>query len=255
MSDHPDMPFQPARSSEHHEYAHLLRKVDLFAGLDRVTLAKLAAHLQPLSYAARSVIFRQGEPGDAFYLVASGSVGVYAIDRSGAVEKQVKILQVGEPFGEMALLSNIPRTATIKVEADCQVLRLDRSAFVKLVKEEPSVGLAIAATLSQPLAGMLDRLRDKDVEAGAPAVFPDTAQIGAAIGGRAEVAAAATAERPRWRPGRTGIAIAAGIAILTVGWISPSPPGLTLVAWHGLVALLAILPALVLDALLEGALA
>ena len=57
--------------TDHLGYAHLLGQVDLFLGLERVTLAKLAAHLEPLFYPSGSIIFRQAEPGDAFYLVAT----------------------------------------------------------------------------------------------------------------------------------------------------------------------------------------
>ena len=248
---------QPPRSSDHFKYARLLRQVDLFAGLDRVTLAKLASHLQPLSYAARSIIFRQGETGDAFFLLASGSVGVYTNGRTGVAEMQVKVLNAGEPFGEMALLSNIPRTATIKVETDCQVLRLDRSAFIELVREQPSVALAIAATLSRRLAGMLDQPGVKNAEAAVLAAQP-AGQVSGQIAGQgatAEAPAAAALVRPRWRPGRVGFSFVAAIVIFALGWVLPPPHELSLLAWHALVVLLAILPALVLDALPEGVLA
>src|SRR6187200_1625177 len=101
--------------TDHLGYAHLLGQVDLFLGLERVTLAKLAAHLEPLFYPSGSIIFRQAEPGDAFYLVATGSVGVYSASRTNAAETRVKVLHAGEPFGEMALLTNSPRTATIRL--------------------------------------------------------------------------------------------------------------------------------------------
>ncbi len=55
----------------------------------------------------------------------------------------------------MALLTNTSRTSTIKAETDCEVLRLERSSFLDLVREQPSVALAVAATLSRRLAGML----------------------------------------------------------------------------------------------------
>src|SRR3990172_372019 len=143
------------RLDEHVEYAQLLRRVDLFADVDRVALAKLAAHLQPLRYRASSIIFSQGEMGDAFYLVAGGSGGGYLTDRGDSGQIPGQILQTGEPFGEMALLTNRPRNATIKAETDCVVLRLERSAFLNLVRDQPGVALAIAATLSRRLARML----------------------------------------------------------------------------------------------------
>ena len=72
---------QKSGTGDHREYARLLRRIDLFGGLDRVVLAKLAAHLRPLAYPSSSIVFRQGDPGDAFYVVASGTVGA---DRPGA---------------------------------------------------------------------------------------------------------------------------------------------------------------------------
>ena len=228
--------------TDHLRYASLLGRVDLFMGVERVVLSKLAAHLEPLSYPAGSIIFRQGEPGDAFYLVATGSVGVYATGQSGAGEKVVKLLHPGEPFGEMALLTNSTRTATIKAETDCEVLRLDRGSFLDLVREQPGVALSIAATLSRRLAGMLDQ-----PEVANEAVVPPSAQADedVPVGGAS----------PRWRPGRGALALAAALVVLALGWALPPPPGLSPVAWHALVVLLAALPALMLDALLEGVLA
>jgi CRP-like cAMP-binding protein len=162
-----------ASPTDHVGYANLLGQVDLFLGLERVTLAKLAAHLEPLFYSSGSVIFRQAEPGDAFYLVATGSVGVYSTGRSSAAETRVKTLQAGEPFGEMALLTNSPRTATIKAETDCEVLRLDRNSFLDLVREQPSVALSIAATLSRRLAAMLDQPEAVDAAVAPVAAHAD----------------------------------------------------------------------------------
>src|SRR6478609_1525141 len=228
--------------TDHLGYAHLLGQVDLFLGLERVTLAKLAAHLEPLFYPSGSIIFRQAEPGDAFYLVATGSVGVYSTGRTSAAETRVKVLHAGEPFGEMALLTNSPRTATIKAEADCEVLRLDRSSFLDLVREQPSVALSIAATLSRRLAAMLDQPEAVDATAAPAEAHADVETVGAGA-------------QLRWRPGRGGLALMAALGILGLGWALPPPAGLSAPAWHALVVLLAALPALMLDALMEGVLA
>ena len=155
---------QPQRTGDTIEYARLLQRVDLFADVDRVALAKLAANLQPLRYAKSSIIFSEGDVGDAFYLMAGGSVGVYLSDSSDGGKIPVRILRAGEPFGEMALLTNSPRTGTIKAEEDCEVLRLERSAFLNLVRDQPGVALAIAATLSRRLA----RTRTKPSERTPP---------------------------------------------------------------------------------------
>ena len=224
------------------DYARLLGRVDLFAGLDRVTLAKLAAHLEPRSYSSHEIIFRQAQPGDAFYLVATGSVGVYITDRSDNVELRVRVLHAGEPFGEMALLTNTPRTSTIKAETDCEVLRLDRSSFLDLVREQPSVALAVAATLSRRLAGMLSH-------------DSTSATAAASVPAGDESVPMASAARRRWRPGRGALALAAALGILSFGAALPPPLGLSAAGWHALIILLAALPALALDAVLEGVLA
>src|SRR5262249_47386026 len=224
------------------DYARLLGQVDLFKGLERVTLAKLAAHLEPLSYPSGTIIFHQAEPADAFYLVARGTVGVYVTANSGTAETPVKILHAGAPFGEMALLTNSARTATIKVETDCEVLRLDRSSFLDLVQEYPSVALSIAATLSRRLAAA----PDQQDEFYALAFTDSSPQVG---GGTATLA------RSRWRPGRRGLALLVALVILRLGWILQPPAGLSVGAWHTLIVLLAALPALALDALLESVIA
>ena len=154
----------------------------------------------------------------------------------------MKTLHAGEPFGEMALLTNSPRTATIKAETDCEVLRLDRSSFLDLVREQPSVALSIAATLSRRLADMLDQPEAVDAAVAPAAAHADGETLAAAA-------------RLRWWPGRGMLALAAAVVMLALGWALPPPAGLSAPAWHALVVLLAALPALMLDALLEGVLA
>jgi di/tricarboxylate transporter len=220
----------PGRAIDHAAHARLLGDVDLFAELDRVTLAKLAARLQPESYTPGVIIIRQGEPGDAFYLVASGVLHVYTTDAGRVTETHVRTLRSGEPFGEMALLTSNPRSATVKAETECEVLRLERSAFLDLVKQQPSVALAIAGTLSRRLAGT------------SPATPPTPSP------------ALTVPARRRWRLGRAGGALAAAAAMFALGWLVPPPADMSPTAWHALATMLAALPALALDVLLEGVL-
>jgi DASS family divalent anion:Na+ symporter len=191
------------------------------------------------------VIIRQFDPGDAFYLVASGTVGVYTA-KIGA-EVRVKVLHAGEPFGEMALLTNSTRTATVRAESDCEVLRLERSSFLHLVREQPSVALSIAATLSGRLAGMLN-----------PSSRPGSAQaVASPLTAGAKPLPAATAKKGRagWRPGKGALALLSALVILALGLTLPGPSGLSIQAWRALIVLLAALPALILDTILEGVLA
>ena len=220
------------------EHADLLAKVKLFAGVDRVTLAKLAAHLESLSVPSGTELFRQGDPGDAVYLVARGSLGAFVSSGGDPGERRVNTLEAGNPFGEMALLCDHPRAATIRAETDAEVLRLERARFLALVREEPSVALAVAASL-----GELLRARD----------FPARE-----AGSHADSTEAAPPRAPaprRWRLGQASIGGLLAAAIMVGGWGMPPPAGLTPQGWHAFVTLAALVPLLALDALPEGILA
>jgi len=231
----------PGRSASHAldlEHADLLAKVKLFAGLDRVTLAKLAAHLESVPVPGGTELFHQGDPADAFYLVARGAFGAFVAADGDPTERRVNTLAAGDPFGEMALLSNHPRAATIRADTDAEVLRLERARFLALVREEPSVALAVAASLG-------DRLRARDLPAPATgASTPSAPQARPSAG---------PARKPRLSKAALGGLL--GAAILLIGWSVAPPAGLTAAGWHALVSLAALVPLLALDALPEGILA
>ena len=218
------------------EHADLLAKVKLFAGLDRVTLAKLAAHLESVPVPGGTELFHQGDAADAFYLVARGAFGAFVSAEGDPTERRVNTLAAGDPFGEMALLSNHPRAATIRSDTDAEVLRLERARFLALVREEPSVALAVAASLGE-------RLRARDLPA--TGVSASSAQPLRPSAG--------PARKRRLSKASLGGLLAA--AILVIGWSVAPPAGLTAAGWHALVSLAALVPLLALDALPEGILA
>src|SRR5438132_13097231 len=89
--------------------AELLAKADLFSGVDRVTLAKLAANLDPVSFVKGEAACKQGEVGDSLYLVSEGAFGVFVRSESDARQVRVATLGRGACIGEMALLTGEPR--------------------------------------------------------------------------------------------------------------------------------------------------
>src|SRR5262245_26557934 len=129
----------------------LLTRVGLFAALGRVELAKLAAYLDPLELAIGDEVFRQGETGDSLYVVASGALGVFVVAANGGSTLRVGTLTSGDLFGEMALFTGEPRSATIRADSPSTILQLPRERFLALVVREPTISLTIAATLSQRL--------------------------------------------------------------------------------------------------------
>jgi di/tricarboxylate transporter len=229
----------PRRAASHAldlEHAELLAKVKLFAGLDRVTLAKLAANLESVSVPRGTELFREGDAADAFYLVARGALGAFVSADGDAGGRRVNTFAAGDPFGEMGLLSEHPRSATVRADTDAEVLRLERARFLALVREEPSVALAVAASLG-------DRLRARDL----PATGAD------AHGAPPPRPIALPARKRRLNDAAFGGIL--GAAILSIGWSVGPPAGLAPAGWHALVSLVALVPLLALDSLPEGILA
>jgi MFS family permease len=109
------------------EQLALLRGNAIFAPLPASTLEQLADRLQEVRVPAGDVIVRQGESGDRFYLIEAGTVEVAVDGRPGHE------LGPGEGFGEIALLRNVPRTATVTARTDAVLYALERDAFVPAV--------------------------------------------------------------------------------------------------------------------------
>lgn len=105
----------------------LLRRVPLFAPLRPPVLEAVARHLVAMPVAAGTRVVVQGEPGDRWYLIESGRFEV-AID--GRI---VRELGAGDGFGEIALLHDVPRTATVTAAADGSIWSLDRERFLDAV--------------------------------------------------------------------------------------------------------------------------
>lgn len=216
------------------EYAKLLGSLEVFAGLGRVAVAKLAARLESISLSEGAELFHQGDPGDAFYLVAKGRLAVFVASESSATPRRVNTVGPGDAFGEMALLDDHPRTATIRADTDAEVLRLDRSRFLALVRDEPSMALAVARSLGR-------RLRDRD--------SPSRPNSGA---GAEKAAATRSAPQRQYSVSNGAVGLLLASAVLALGWAVPPPAGLSPQGWHALAATMAFVPLLATEALPDG---
>jgi hypothetical protein len=105
----------------------LLRGISLFSPLPEPTIERLAKHLLPHAFAAGTQVFAQGDEGDAFYVVASGRVGIV---KDG---EQVLVVEPGGYFGEIALLHDVPRQAAAVALDDVELFSLERDEFVGAV--------------------------------------------------------------------------------------------------------------------------
>jgi cAMP-dependent protein kinase regulator len=106
-----------------------LARVGLLASLPGETLAKLAERMRRDEVPAGSVVLREGEPGDRFFVLLSG---IAAVSQSSMGNRSV--LRAGEYFGEVALAMGIPRTATVTAMTPCVVASCDRATFDELVR-------------------------------------------------------------------------------------------------------------------------
>jgi CRP-like cAMP-binding protein len=126
----------------------LLRGIDLFHPLPAPTLESLARALVPLRVQAGEEVFRQGDLGDRYYIVAEGEVEIVADGRVVAVTGP------GGYFGEIALIRDVPRTATVRAKTDVELMALDRDDFIAAVTGHAASAEAADSVIAARLASL-----------------------------------------------------------------------------------------------------
>ena len=106
-----------------------LARVGLFADLSGEKLTKLAYRMQREEVSSGTVLIREGEPGDRFFVLLSGLAGVSQTELG-----ERRVLKAGEFFGEVALAMGVPRTATVTAMTPCVVASCDEATFDELVR-------------------------------------------------------------------------------------------------------------------------
>ncbi|HXV82418.1 MAG TPA: cyclic nucleotide-binding domain-containing protein, partial [Candidatus Binatia bacterium] len=133
------------------DLADTIRTIPLFSGLSREDIAKILGRLEEKFFNTGTTIFSQGDKGDSFYFIQSGAVQV-VLEGGGGRRESIAVLGPQDWFGEMALLSGEPRSATIITVKDTTVWRLSREAWNELIERYPTWLLHFCATLSKRLA-------------------------------------------------------------------------------------------------------
>ena len=139
-----------------------LASVPLFADLDEASIDGLIAFTFHKEFAAGELIVEEGRTGNGLYVVLSGSVEV--VQGVGGHPKRLRVLGPSEPFGEIALLGDWKRTASVRAIDDVDCLGMDRWAFLAHLKTEP----ALAIRMLQMVAA---RLAKADADADAAGEF------------------------------------------------------------------------------------
>jgi CRP-like cAMP-binding protein len=126
----------------------LLRGLAMFAPLPGPELERVARQMDLVMITAGTDVIRQGESGDRFYVIDSGEFRVIADGRP------VRILHEGDHFGEIALLQDVPRTATVAAMDDGAVWTLDQEEFLATVTGMPQASSAAHAISAERLRGL-----------------------------------------------------------------------------------------------------
>ncbi|MFN3476629.1 MAG: cyclic nucleotide-binding domain-containing protein [Candidatus Methylomirabilales bacterium] len=144
------------------EVVEFLKRVQLFEGLSEEALRRIASLGREQRYPSASVIFREGDPGEAFYVVIDGAVRVSKFV-PGAGEEAMAFMEKGDCFGEMSLIDNRPRSATAIAHADCWLLAIGREEFLDLLRSDRELAWVILWGLCRILSLRLRETSDRFV--------------------------------------------------------------------------------------------
>ena len=122
----------------------------MLQSLDNETLKALADLFITERCPANRDVFREGDPGDKFYIVARGTLTVW-VNTIASGPKQIRTMDDGDHFGEIALMADTARTATVRTSTDCIFLTLARDPFLKLLKREPKLREAFEKVVADRL--------------------------------------------------------------------------------------------------------
>jgi CRP-like cAMP-binding protein len=144
--EHPDLIYDPAMRLRSNAKVDLLSKVPLFTGCSKRELGLVASIADEIAQPTGTVLTAEGKTGREFCILISGEV---AVSQRG---KRLRMLSAGDFFGEIALILDAPRSATVTAAGDVRVLVIDQVAFRRLLRESPSIQGKVLEALASRLA-------------------------------------------------------------------------------------------------------
>ena len=136
--------------------SQILAKIPLFSGMSRSNLKLLAFASQRFDFGAEEEVFKQGEAAFAAYAIIDGEAEI--IRETNGIETVIHKAGSNEVVGEMAMLNNRPRSATVRTLTDVTVLRIKKDVFLNLVEHDPQLSANIAHMMSQRLDETLQKV-------------------------------------------------------------------------------------------------
>lgn len=129
----------------------ILARVDLFSTLSKRELQTLAKSCQERSYKAGKVIFSQGDTGVGLYVIKNGRVRITIATDPDKAEDEVGVYGPGDVLGEMALLDDLPRSASVTAIEDVTALLLPVWEFRSILQSHPDIAIKLLGVLSRRL--------------------------------------------------------------------------------------------------------
>jgi CRP-like cAMP-binding protein len=124
----------------------VLRRVPFFAEIEPAKLRLLAFVSERVGFDDGKILFRQGDDGDAAYLIIDGEADIVLENAAGPLT--VATLGANEIVGEMAILCDAPRTATVRAKGRLIALRIAKDPFMRMVREFPNMAVSIMQELA-----------------------------------------------------------------------------------------------------------
>jgi len=141
-------------------YEDTLKRVDLFSSLDKKDLQVIANSCQERKYSAGTTLLSQGDTGVGLYVLISGNVRITQAKNPDRAEEELGTQGAGTVLGEMALLDDLPRSATVTAIDDVTALLLPVWEFRSILHSHPDIAVKLLAVLSRRLRKAENRSYD-----------------------------------------------------------------------------------------------
>jgi len=140
------------------EEVELLKRVPIFAKIEQAKLKLLAFTSERVNFTAGQEVCHQGDQGDTMYVILGGVADVLINDSNGG-QIAVAEMKKNSFFGEIAILCDVPRTATIKAKEPLSTLKITKDMFYRLVAEFPQMAVEIMRELAHRLEDTNQKLQ------------------------------------------------------------------------------------------------
>ena len=140
------------------EEVELLRNIPLFSKIEPAKLKLLAFTSERMTYASGDELFHQGDSGDAAYIIIGGAAEILIDTDNGPMS--VATVGRNDIVGEIAILCDVPRTATVRASEELETLKISKDLFFRLIAEFPQISIEIMRELAERLERTTNQLRD-----------------------------------------------------------------------------------------------